>query len=197
MDAQVLAAMARWPDVPDVYGWLQLDRRGRYRLRTVSAAGGVIFEPIGNPAFNAYIGRNYQSDERGRWYFQNGPQRVFVRLALAPWVFRFDSGGVALAHTGTAVRGIDRLLLDEHCTPFLATHMGLGAVDDRDLDYLLERIAGADGQPLDGDQFDAWLSAPAKDPYCFIAGRLRLPVEPVMRATLPGRFGFDPDPAAR
>jgi hypothetical protein len=28
MDEMVKRGMARWPDVPDVYGWLSLDRRG-------------------------------------------------------------------------------------------------------------------------------------------------------------------------
>ncbi|HMN64893.1 MAG TPA: DUF2946 family protein, partial [Burkholderiaceae bacterium] len=32
MDEQVLHAMARWPDVPAVWGWLRLDRRGRWLL---------------------------------------------------------------------------------------------------------------------------------------------------------------------
>src|SRR3546814_10640581 len=32
MDEQVIAAMARWPDVPDVYGWLSLSERGEWRL---------------------------------------------------------------------------------------------------------------------------------------------------------------------
>ena len=33
MDPAVLRGMARWPDVPAVYGWLALDRRGNWRLK--------------------------------------------------------------------------------------------------------------------------------------------------------------------
>jgi len=42
MDSDVLAAMARWPDVPDAYGWLSLDARGRWRLHPAgdALAGG-------------------------------------------------------------------------------------------------------------------------------------------------------------
>ena len=71
MDASVIKAMARWPDVPAVYGWLSLDRRGRWCLRgeAVTHRGAVQF-----------INRNYDHTSDGRWYFQNGPQRVFVDL---------------------------------------------------------------------------------------------------------------------
>src|SRR5690242_19491998 len=71
MDEIVLRSMAKWPNVPDVYGWLSLDRRGNWLIKN---------ERIGNLAFREFIGRNYQPDARGCWYFQNGPQRVFVKL---------------------------------------------------------------------------------------------------------------------
>ncbi len=79
MDADVIAAMAKWPNVPAVFGWLQLTARGEWRIRG---------ERIANPAIRAFIGRNYAVDSNGRWYFQNGPQRVFASLALTPWVYR-------------------------------------------------------------------------------------------------------------
>lgn len=79
MDETVLAAMARWPDVPHVYGWLSLTARGQWRMRG---------EPIANAAIRDFIGRNYGCDEDGRWFFQNGPQRVYVTLELTPWVYR-------------------------------------------------------------------------------------------------------------
>ena len=81
MDEIVARSMAKWPDVPDVYGWLALDRRGNWLLRG---------ERIGNRALREFIGRNYQSDARGCWYFQNGPQRVFVALAYTPLVVRYE-----------------------------------------------------------------------------------------------------------
>jgi hypothetical protein len=59
MDPLVLAALAKWPDVPAVTGWLSLTARGDWRLRG---------EPIGNDAIRAFIGRNYASDAQGRWY---------------------------------------------------------------------------------------------------------------------------------
>ena len=86
MDQAVIRALAKWPGVPAVYGWLALDERGNWLLRGASAGG---FGPIGNAALREFIGRNYARDPRGCWYFQNGPQRVYVRLACAPFVYRF------------------------------------------------------------------------------------------------------------
>ena len=33
MDETVIRAMAKWPDVPAVWGWLSLDRRGVWKLK--------------------------------------------------------------------------------------------------------------------------------------------------------------------
>ncbi|XOT98625.1 DUF2946 family protein, partial [Alcaligenes pakistanensis] len=33
-----------------------------------------------------FFNRNYQADEKGRWFIQNGPQRVYVRLDAAPLI---------------------------------------------------------------------------------------------------------------
>ncbi|MCG9116126.1 DUF2946 family protein [Laribacter hongkongensis] len=84
MDAIVQQAMARWPDVPDVYGWLARDGRGRWLIRG---------ERLEHAATLEFILRNYQPDERGAWFFQNGPQRVFVSLATAPLTGRLMPDG--------------------------------------------------------------------------------------------------------
>ena len=101
MDEIVLQAMAKWPNVPAVYGWLALDRRGNWLIKR---------ETIGNQALNAFISRNYTHDDAGRWYFQNGPQRVFVDLDYAPFVYRVTSvlnAPLALTtHTGAPVNSL-------------------------------------------------------------------------------------------
>src|SRR3546814_4722559 len=66
----VQRALARWPNVPALYGWLRLDRRGRWLIRD---------EPISRPQIIDTINRNYAADARGCWYFQNGPQRGYMR----------------------------------------------------------------------------------------------------------------------
>ncbi|MBM3409976.1 MAG: DUF2946 family protein, partial [Betaproteobacteria bacterium] len=63
-DPLVLRAMARWPNVPAVFGWLRLDPRGHWLLidrgrpdfdETLHGLGS----PITSPAIIEFIGRNY------------------------------------------------------------------------------------------------------------------------------------------
>lgn len=89
MDEQVLRALIKWPDVPHCFGWLALDRRGQWRMRDEFAqqnklAGSV----IQHTALNEFIARNYACDTTGRYFFQNGPQRVFITLDATPWIVR-------------------------------------------------------------------------------------------------------------
>ena len=196
MDEIVRAAMARWPDVPDVYGWLRLDERGRFRVRNADAERGTRFDPIGNTALLRFIGRNYQSDARGCWYFQNGPQRVFVQLALTPWVFRLDGAGAPVTHTGCAASRADTLLLDEHAGAILVTELGPGLVDDRDLGVVLDRLTDAAGHAVTDAQIESWLAAPVVDQLRFRFRDECIAVGPAVRAQLPWRLGFEPNPQA-
>ena len=123
MDEMVLRSMAKWPDVPAVYGWLGLDRRGNWLIKG---------EKIGNRALRDFIGRNYQSDAQGRWFFQNGPQRVFVMLAYTPLVVRHE-GDTLLDHCGRPFAPI-HAFMDEEGSVLLAGESGIGLLDDRDLD---------------------------------------------------------------
>src|SRR5258706_11979488 len=110
MDEIVLRSMLKWPDVPAVYGWLSLDRRGNWMIKTVAGC----FERIAHAAVREFIGRNYASDSEGRWYFQNGPQRVFVALDYTPWVYRLDDAGQGfLAHTGAVPRALEAGVLED------------------------------------------------------------------------------------
>lgn len=128
MDEIVLRAQAKWPGVPDVYGWLSLDRRGRWLLRNPARE---IHEPIENAALRQFIARNYASDAHGRWFFQNGPQRVFVRLAYTPLVARAD-GGTFVDQCGRPFERGDAML-DEEGSVLLAAEGSIALLDDRDL----------------------------------------------------------------
>jgi Protein of unknown function (DUF2946) len=142
MDPMVLRAMARWPDLPAVYGWLALDRRGNWLLKEPAGGG---FGRVGNAALRSFIARNYAADERGCWYFQNGPQRVYVALAYAPLVLHYE--GEALAdHCGRAARAGDAYV-DEEGSVLILGERGIGLLDDRDLALFAARI-GADWQRL-------------------------------------------------
>lgn len=186
LDALVRQAMARWPDVPAVHGWLRLDRRGRWLLVDRGVPGfdealhGAGSE-ITSPPIVDFIGRNYGPDERGRWHWQNGPQRVYVDLDPAPIVYRVftgDDGPRLATHTGWPVQRIERAAADDDGALWLVTEHGPGLVDDRDLAAL----------DLDVDEH----AAPGSP-----AGMLRLHGEHAVTrlAESPARaFGFDPRP---
>ena len=122
MDEAVVRALAKWPNVPDVYGWLSLDRRGNWRIKG---------ERIGNRAFRDFISRNYTSDERGCWYFQNGPQRVYVALAYTPFVLHYE-GERLFDHCGAPAEALETWLDDEGSV-LIRARQGVALLDDRDL----------------------------------------------------------------
>jgi hypothetical protein len=129
MDEIVVRSMAKWPDVPDVYGWLSLDRRGNWLIRSTSATPS--FDKIGNLALREFISRNYQPDTRGCWYFQNGPQRVFVALVYTPLVVHFE-GAALFDHCGRRFQPAQSFLDDEGCV-LMQGKSGIALLDDRDL----------------------------------------------------------------
>lgn len=133
MDEAVARSIARWPKVPAVYGWLKLDRRGNWLIRSAAQR----FERIGNPALREFIARNYEADERGRWYFQNGPQRVFVALAYTPFVMHYE-GERLVDQCDREVTARQAFLDDEGSVLVLGQH-GIGLLDDRDLERYAER----------------------------------------------------------
>lgn len=133
MDEIVLRGMAKWPNVPDVYGWLSLDRRGNWLLKTKSDGR---FEKIGNTAFREFIARNYQADARGCWYFQNGPQRVFVKLAYTPLIVRHEEEDL-LDHCGRPFAPKEHFL-DEEGSVLVTNGATIALLDDRDLERYSE-----------------------------------------------------------
>jgi hypothetical protein len=136
MDDLVMRSMAKWPDVPDVYGWLSLDRRGNWSIKN---------ERIGNRALREFISRNYQADARGCWYFQNGPQRVFVSLAYTPLVIHFENDAL-VDHCGRPFRP-GQAYLDDEGSVLMLGPAGAGLLDDRDLAGYADRATGLPGIP--------------------------------------------------
>jgi len=188
MDPSVLAAMAKWPDVPDVFGWLSLTARGEWRLRG---------EPIANPAIREFIGRNYAADKDGRWYFQNGPQRVYVTLELAPWVYRIEPDGRLLTFTGLAPKQLHAAALIDSETFVVLTDLGAGNIDDRDTGQFLSALADGNGRSLDGAALEDALGG--DQPVFVAAARLGLgtalvPLRRLTAKALEEAFGFSAAP---
>ena len=185
MDEVVKRAMLKWPDVPNVCGWLRLDRRGNWLVRDATGA----FGRIGNQSIVDFIGRNYHADERGRWYFQNGPQRVFVTLDYTPFVFRLDDRHAGwLTHAGADAGQPLELLLDEDHALVLVTTLGAGLVLDRDLSWVLDHLSDAAGGTLEAETFIARLEAGESLDVQFLGSKLH--ASRLVNSTLAGRFGF-------
>jgi len=176
MDDLVRKAMGKWPNVPHCYGWLGLDARGHWAMRddAAQAAGAFTSQQPGakgsilrHDKLIAFICRNYASDGQGQWYFQNGPQRVYVELEATPWVWRLSEDLTVQAHTG-ALTHCRACCMDEHGWVYLDTPLGLG---------LLHTL-------------DVGLAASVLE-----TGRWR--VEAVVRQELPSRFGYVISPQAQ
>lgn len=80
----------------------------------------------------AFIGRNYTCDKQGCWYFQNGPQRVYVELEAAPWVWRLQPDGNVKSHIDEPVR-MQRCIVDQYGRLYLDTEQGFGLVHTQDV----------------------------------------------------------------
>ncbi len=180
MDEIVKAAMAKWPNVPHCYGWLGLDARGQWYMRDdrTQAVGPFALLPgeagqaskgswLRHDKLIDFIARNYAADEAGQWYFQNGPQRVYVELEVCPWVWRLLPDGGVQSHTGIPVQ-VRTCLLDEVGHLYLVTELGVGRVHSADM-------------TLAADAVEKGLWVP----------------EAVERDTLPTRFAYEPSPQRR
>ena len=199
MDDLVLQAMQRWPNVPAVHGWLSLDARGRWKLHPNGGGNDDPPEPgdsISSPGLIAFINRNYASDEQGRWFFQNGPQRVYVRLEAAPYIVRLADDGIKLqTHTGLALERVDEWLLDEAGHLYVRTPLGAGQVEDRDLPPLLAclKTYEAETDATHGALLDA-LEAGATRGILRHSALPDAPWRQVKAADIPRELGFAANP---
>lgn len=165
MDDIVKAAMAKWPNVPHCYGWLGLDARGQWYMRDDrTQAAGPFPQSKGSllrhDKLIDFIHRNCAADERGQWYFQNGPQRVYLELEATPFVWRLQPDGSVRAHSGQMAQVLDSLV-DEEGRLYLVTDLGLGLVHSADMAQAADAVEAGHWTPHD-----------------------------VRAEELPGRFGF-------
>jgi len=153
MDDSVIRAMQLWPNVPECYGWLKLDRRGNWLLtkNETSAGSTGLAQRISNRRVIDFIGRNYAQQPNGSYAFQNGPQRVFVELAYTPYIACVASTNTLslVHHSGEPVEAIQRAWIDDEGALLLQTNLGVALVDDRDVNALLEKMTDASGEPLE------------------------------------------------
>jgi hypothetical protein len=172
MDDIVKAALAKWPNVPACHGWLGLDARGQWHMRDdLAQAAGPFPQSKGSVLRHdkliAFIQRNYAADEAGQWFFQNGPQRVYVELETTPWVWRLMPDGAVQTASGDAVQ-VSASLLDEEGRLYLVTELGVGLVHTADMALAADAVESGRWSP-----------------------------EPVRADELPSQYGFVRSPEAR
>jgi hypothetical protein len=161
MDDIVKQAIAKWPNVPHCYGWLGLDARGAWRMRDERAQQlGLPGDKLNQPKLLGFINRNYAADERGCWYFQNGPQRVYLNLEATPFIARTDPQQGLVVQTGEALGRIERACMTEAGELIVASGGKVAQVDDRDMAQMLEAMQ-LDGQQASDDALMGWLEGSA------------------------------------
>lgn len=146
MDDIVKAALAKWPNVPACYGWLGLDARGQWWMRDerVQLLGSfqdgceqgdaaIKGSRLQHDKLIAFIERNYGVDAEGLAWFQNGPQRVYVELQAAPYIWRVDETAALSSPLLAAVGAPLATLVDELGHLYLHTPQGLGIVHSQDM----------------------------------------------------------------
>ena len=166
MDDIVKQAQAKWPNVPACRGWLGLDVRGNWWLRDMQTQAKGYFPcskgtRLEHEKLLAFITRNYEATEQGQWFFQNGPQRVYVELERAPMVWRIHEDGTVMSHTQMRVEYVQQCVMDEDGYLYLQCDGVLGVVHSQDMLFAAQQI-----------EQGAWH------------------VEEISAAELPQRFGF-------
>jgi hypothetical protein len=170
MDDIVKQAMAKWPNVPNCYGWLGLDERGHWYLRDDAAQARGSFQSgvpgakgslLHHEKLIEFIHRNYASDDAGAWFFQNGPQRVYVELAATPWVWRMSADFKLTAQTGEETQA-EKCWTDETGKVYFQTPLGFGLLHTMDVALAAEGLS-LNVWPLETIQSN---ELPTKFAYC-------------------------------
>ncbi|MDY7546667.1 DUF2946 family protein [Glaciimonas sp. CA11.2] len=195
MDDIVKKAMQKWPDVPACFGWLALDARGAWRMRDEETQRHDLpGNKIMHTALCAFINRNYSIDALGRGYFQNGPQCVYVDLALTPYIAHTDPALGIVLQTGEVLTEIDQVLLTEQGQPLFVAGNKVSALDDRDIaDWMtglrMNGLAVADERLLE------WIASSADQAtLIWQIAEKTFNVERTSTAELPGKFKFEQRP---
>ena len=157
MDEIVKQALLKWPNVPACHGWLGLDARGNWFMRDERAQALGPFAGAGAPGKGSalkhaklieFIQRNYQPDALGQWFFQNGPQRVYVELEATPLIWRVHEDLSIQDHCGRPAL-LQHCFLDELGRVYLTTSTGFGLVHSLDIGYVADAVEQGLWQPQD------------------------------------------------
>ncbi|MDP5008845.1 MAG: DUF2946 family protein [Glaciimonas sp.] len=195
MDDIVKQAMTKWPNVPACFGWLALDARGAWRMRDEAAQrNNLPGDKIMHTALVGFINRNYSHDEQGRWYFQNGPQRVYVDVALTPYIAHTDPVLGLVLQTGEVLNAITAIMLTTDGQPILIAGEKCAALDDRDIAEWMHMLR-MDGVAISDEDLMHWLENPSHASALTWHGKQQsLTVQSITTDDFATRFGFVAQP---
>ncbi|PHV21260.1 hypothetical protein CSQ92_18050 [Janthinobacterium sp. BJB446] len=195
MDELVTQALAKWPNVPHCYGWLGLDARGHWRMRDQHAQQQQLpGDKIAHVALLGFINRNYDHDERGCWFFQNGPQRVYLNLEATPYIARSDPQHGFVLQTGAPLEQIEQAYWCDNGALILRHGDIVAQVDDRDMAQVLPALR-LDGQAVGDEALLAWLED-AQGNLMLLHNGKEIAVQPLAYASVAQTFGFQQAPQA-
>ena len=204
MDDQVLRSLMKWPNVPDCFGWLALDRRGHWRMRDeFTQQNHLPGQVIQHEALNDFITRNYACDELGRYFFQNGPQRVFITLDATPWIARItpSAQGSELLTQCNSVIEPDSALSDENGNIYIIGKVNQTIYDSRNQNdgQFLKKDTQTIALLHDHDLDHFSELAKLHEEACSFGGSwnwrgLQLPLDPIHSEELAARFHFQSTP---
>ena len=204
MDEQVLRSLVKWPNVPDCYGWLALDRRGQWRMRDeFTQQHHLPGQVIVHQALKEFISRNYARDSHGRYFFQNGPQRVFITLDATPWVVRIipsEQGTQLLTQCQNSLEPT-AALSDENGNIYIVGKVTQAIYEDNDRG----KFSVQEGESIallhdhDLDLFSELASL--REEACSFGGSWtwhgqQLPLDPIHSSELATRFNYIAEPSA-
>ncbi|EXI79967.1 MAG: hypothetical protein AW10_02112 [Candidatus Accumulibacter appositus] len=181
------SGMLRWPNVPNCYGWLSLDQRGRWRMRG---------ETVSHQGLKDFLNRQYAHDEYGNYFVQNGPQRVFVDLDYTPWILQLTAPDCLETQVGETVGELRGAAIDEEGNLLLEIPVGIALLCDRDLPALLPCLHLANGEVADDDALLAAIeqARAGASALTLVWHEQHLPVRALLRSEIAQGYGFIASP---
>lgn len=188
MQNELPLQFSNWPGHPEVHGWLRLSRRGDWFVKG---------QKVTHPRSLSFINAHYQSDPQGRWFFQNGRQRVFVQLAYTPYILRLNGTDSFKTHTGLTINELKQVCLDDEGNLLFQTEFGIALLNDYDLPLVQDYLATASGTTPDDSTLmiaiDLLLQGCTSSLFFMWKGSA-LPIKPIQVNQVSKVFHFQKEP---
>ncbi len=183
----------KWPNVPDVYNWLSLDNRGNWLIKR---------EKIHHQGLIDFINASYTKDDTGRWFFQNGPQRVFASLKYTPHVLSIELVDTNIhfkTQTNEVIEKLDHLWIDNQGRLLGSWKRHIGLISDRDLPMLVSHLAykNKSHSPINENDLEKFIkstSSQSPTPYVLLVNQKQYDINFIHEDAVHQAFHFNPHP---